>query len=87
MSTIPETMVEESDTTPSDLLDRVERGKEFTIARHSRAAANLKVAPPDPERIRAFLDELWKLREQIQAESGPITTEEILELIREGRKY
>ncbi|MGH7044014.1 MAG: type II toxin-antitoxin system Phd/YefM family antitoxin [Acetobacteraceae bacterium] len=80
-------MIDETDTTLSDLLDRVERGEEVTIVRHGRAVANLKATPPDPERMQAVLDELWKLREQIRAESGPITTEEILELIREGRKY
>ncbi|MGA9867037.1 MAG: type II toxin-antitoxin system prevent-host-death family antitoxin [Acetobacteraceae bacterium] len=89
MSAAVQISVEEADTKLSDLLDRVERGEEITIARDGRPVARLVAAPPahDAAAARAAVEAIWELREKIRQESGPVTTDEILELIREGRKY
>lgn len=87
MNAISKSVVDERDASLSELLDRVERGEEVTIARAGRPVACLKAALPEAERVQAVLDDLWRLREELKAEHGTVTTDEILELIREGRKY
>lgn len=87
MNAVTQTLIEETDATLSDLLNRVERGEEVTIARRGRPVACLKPVAPEPKQTEAVLDDLWQLREEIRAERGTISTDEILELIREGRKY
>ncbi len=89
MSTAVQISVEEADTKLSDLLDRVERGEEVTIARAGRPVARLVATPPahDAAAARAAENAIVSLREDIRRESGTFTIEEILSSIHEGRKY
>jgi prevent-host-death family protein len=89
MSAAATSSIDEADANLADLLDRAERGEEVTINRHGRPVASLVPAPPAHDVAKALraVQELAALREKLRAESGPTTTDEILDLIREGRKY
>jgi prevent-host-death family protein len=74
----------------SQLLDRVEHGESLTITRNGKPVARLVPVAPETaatasgsiaERFRAF-------SEKLRAEGvKPFTTDEIVDLIRSGRKY
>jgi antitoxin (DNA-binding transcriptional repressor) of toxin-antitoxin stability system len=87
MNALAKTVVEEGEARLSDLLDRVQRGEEVTIARQGRPVALMKEPEPDATRAGTVLDDLWSFREEIKAKYGPVATGEILEMIREGRRY
>lgn len=79
----------EAKTHLSQLLDRVEKGESLTITRNGKPVARLVPAAPATaaagqsvtERFRAF-------REKLRADGvQPFTTDEIIDLIRSGRRY
>lgn len=76
----------------SELLDRVEKGERVQITRHGKVVATL-VGDEETKReqSRKAVERLRERREKIKADleargEPPITTEEILEWIREGRR-
>lgn len=80
----------EAKTHLARLLDRVEHGESLTITRNGRPVARLVPAEtrPDSEAGARIVDEFRKLREQLRADGiGPFSHDEIIGLIREGRKY
>ena len=89
MNAAVQVSVEKADTKLSDLLDRVERGEEITLARAGRPVARLVAVPPshDAGAGQAAMEAIRELREKIRRESGTFTIEEILSSIHEGRKY
>jgi len=66
------------------LLDEVERGETIIITRHGRPIA--RIVPEASQRQREIDDAIDDIRE-LAKHSGKITVDEILSLIREGRKY
>ncbi len=89
MSAATNLSVDEQDTSLADLLDRVERGEEITVSRHGRPIARLVPAPVahDVERARRAVEKLAELREQLRAEHGTVSLEEILAWRHEGHRY
>lgn len=83
----------EAKTHFSALLDRVEGGEEIVITRHGKAVAKLVAAErPGAEPMSSLMARIKARREALAAhlrETGqpPITTDEILEWIKEGRRY
>lgn len=83
----------EAKTHFSALLDRVEGGEEIVITRHGKPVAKLVAADrPTPEAFGDVMQRIRARREEIAVhlrETGqpPITTDEILEWIKEGRRY
>ncbi len=71
MSAAVQTTVEEADTKLGELLDRVERGEEITIARAGRPVARLVAAPPahDVAKARAAVEALCRFARGV-AEGG-----------------
>lgn len=80
----------EAKTHLSELIARAERGEEVVITRHNKPVA--KIVP-----IRGVSPELYQQRleavagmqaigREMEARGGPITVEEILEWVREGRR-
>lgn len=72
----------------SQLLDEVERGQSIVILRHGKPVARL--VPDEEEQMRRHReawDRLGKLGEEIRAQNGGLTVEEILSSIHEGHKY
>jgi prevent-host-death family protein len=72
----------------SQLLDEVERGATIVVLRHGRPVARIV---PDEQgrrqrRVKA-IEDLEKLGDEIRAEHGPITAEEIISSVHEGHKY
>lgn len=90
MTTVP---AFEAKTHFSALLDRVEAGEEIVITRHGKAVAKLVAAERQtPEAFGKVLQRIRARREEIAAHlratgQPPITTDEILEWIKEGRRY
>lgn len=67
----------------SSLLERVEKGEEFTITRHGRPVARLVPAlQRDIERAREAAEGLKAIR--ARARPGP---ESLKDLVNEGRRY
>ena len=66
------------------LLDEVERGETIIITRHGRPIA--RIVPEASQRQREIDDAIDDIRE-LAKHSGKITVDEILSLIREGRKH
>ena len=90
MSAAVQITVEEAESRLGELLDRVERGEEITIARAGRPVARLVAAPPahDVAKARAAAEGLRDLREELRkAGVGPFTMDEILSARHEGHKY
>lgn len=79
-----EVQASEAKTHLPQLLDEVERGETVVITRHGRPIARLV---PEAERRQAEIDEAIESIKRNRVGRGPITTEEILSSIREGRKY
>lgn len=69
----------------SELVDRVERGEEVTITRHGRPAVTMNPARrrPNPEEVERVFDEIAAHRHELPN----LTDDEIVERIREGRRY
>ena len=74
----------EAKTHLPQLLDEVERGETIIITRHGRAIARIL---PEARRRQQEIDEAIADIKELGKESGKATVEEILSLIREGRKY
>jgi prevent-host-death family protein len=79
-----EVQASEAKTHLSRLLDEVERGETIIITRHGRAIA--RIVPEASQRRREIdkaIDDITEFAKQ----SRKVTVDEILSLIREGRKY
>ena len=73
----------------SELLDRVSRGEEIVVTRDDQPIARLvPERPKGTEGIRRAVEDLHALRREMASRPGfkPLTDEEILEAIREGRR-
>jgi len=79
-----EIQASEAKTHLPQLLDEVERGETVVITRHGRPIARLV---PEAERRQAEIDGAIESIKRSRVGRGPVTTEEILSSIREGRKY
>jgi prevent-host-death family protein len=84
----------EAKTHLSALLDRVERGETVTITRKGRPVARLvpavepALAPTPPAEASRLVERFRALREELRAGGvRPFTPEEIVDLVRSGRKY
>jgi prevent-host-death family protein len=66
------------------LLDEVERGETIVITRHGRPIARMV---PELERRQDEVDRAIADLQEFGKQTGTATVEEILSLIREGRKY
>ena len=80
----------EAKTHLSELIARAERGEEVIITRHNKPVAKIvPISKVSPELVRQRLEAVVAMqaigREMI-ARGGPITNEEILEWVREGRR-
>ena len=80
----------EAKTHLSELVARVEAGDEIVITRHNKPVARLVPVAGVPaelvERRRRAVAELQDIGRTMIARGGPITREELLEWVREGRK-
>jgi len=79
-----EVQASEAKTHLPQLLDEVERGETIIITRHGRAIARII---PEAHRRQQEIDEAIADIEDLGKEAGKASVEEILSLIREGRKY
>lgn len=74
----------------SELVARAEAGDEVVITRHNKPVARLvpmgEVSPELVARRRKAVAGLQAIGREMEARGGPITQEEILEWIREGRR-
>ncbi|WP_342361565.1 type II toxin-antitoxin system prevent-host-death family antitoxin [Terrarubrum flagellatum] len=76
----------------SELLDRVEKGERVQITRHGKVVATLVGdEQAKQERASRAMEDIRAIREKIRADISkrgdpPITTDEILDWIREGRR-
>jgi prevent-host-death family protein len=80
----------EAKTHLSELVGRAEQGEEVIITRHNKPVAKLvPISEVSPELYRQRLQALAGLQEvgrEMAQRGGPITREEILEWVREGRR-
>jgi len=80
----------EAKTHLSELVARAEQGEEVVITRHNRPVAKIvpfdEVAPADIERRMRAVARLQALGAEIAERGGPVTREEILEWVHEGRR-
>ena len=80
----------EAKTHLSELIARAERGEEVIITRHKKPVAKLvpitEVPPEVVERRRRIAAELQAIGREMETRGCPITREEILEWVHEGRK-
>jgi prevent-host-death family protein len=79
-----EVQASEAETHLSQLLDEVERGETIVITRHGRPIARII---PEAHRRQQEIDEAIADIKELGKQTGKATVEEILSLIREGRKY
>ncbi len=79
-----EVQASEAKTHLPRLLDEVERGETIIITRHGRPIARIV---PETERRKEEIDAAIADMKVFGRKSGKATIEEILSLIREGRKY
>jgi prevent-host-death family protein len=79
-----EVQASEAETHLSQLLDEVERGGTIVITRHGRPIARII---PEADRRQQEIDEAIADIKELGKQTGKATVEEILSLIREGRKY
>lgn len=79
----------EAKTHLSELVARAEQGEEVIITRHNKPVARIvpmaDVLPFDREQRRAAVAGIHALREELRQRHGPISTEDIVGLIRESR--
>lgn len=80
----------EAKTHLSELIARAERGEEVIITRHNKPVAKLvpisEVSPELVARRRQIAAEMQAIGREMAARGGPITRDEILEWVREGRR-
>jgi prevent-host-death family protein len=80
----------EAKTHFSELVARAEQGEEVIITRHNKPVAKIvPITEVSPELFRqrmAAVAELQAVGREMQRRGGPITNEEILEWVREGRR-
>ncbi len=80
----------EAKTHLSELVARAEQGEEVIITRHNKPVAKLvpitEVSPELVARRRQIAAEMQAIGREMAARGGPITREEILEWVREGRR-
>lgn len=79
----------EAESRFSELLDRVSRSEEIVVTRDDRPIARLvPERPTGLEGFRRAVEDLHALRREMASRPGfkPLTDEEILEAIREGRR-
>lgn len=80
----------EAKTHLSELVARAERGEEVIITRHNRPVAKLvpisEVSPELVARRRQAVAGMQAIGREVAAAGGPITQQEILDWIREGRR-
>ncbi len=72
-----------------ELLERVSRGEEIVVTKDDQPIARLvPEIPKGLEGIRRAVEDLHALRREMASRPGfkPLTDEEILEVIREGRR-
>jgi prevent-host-death family protein len=74
----------EAKTHLPQLLDEVERGETIIITRHGRAIARII---PEAHQRQEEIDQAIGDIKALGKETGKASVEEILALIREGRKY
>ena len=74
----------EAKTHLPQLLDEVERGETIIITRHGRPIARII---PEAHQRQGEIDEALADIKDLEKQTGKATVEEILSLIREGRKY
>ena len=79
-----EVQASEAKTHLARLLDDVERGETIIITRHGRAIARIV---PEASQRRREIDEAIDDITEIAKHSRKVSVDEILSLIREGRKY
>jgi prevent-host-death family protein len=79
-----EIQASEAKTHLPQLLDEVERGETIIITRHGRPIARII---PEAQRRQEEIDQAIADIEELAKQTGKATVEEILSLIREGRKY
>jgi len=66
------------------LLNEVERGETIVITRHGRRIARIV---PEPQSRQQEIDQAIAGIEAFGKQTGKATVEEVLSLVREGRKY
>lgn len=80
----------EAKTHLSELIARAERGEEVIITRHNRPVAKLvpisEVSPELVSKRRQIAAEMQAIGREVEARGGPITADEILDWIHEGRR-
>ena len=80
----------EAKTHLSELVAQAEQGREIVITRHNKPVAKIvpfkAEAPVDMTRRREAIARLQKLGAAVAARGGPVTSDEIAEWIREGRR-
>lgn len=80
----------EAKTHLSELVARAEAGEEVIITRHNKPVAKLvpvgEVSPELVARRREALQGLQAIGREMAERGGPITREEILEWVNEGRR-
>lgn len=80
----------EAKTHLSELVGRAEQGEEVIITRHNKPVAKLvPISEVSPELYRQRLQALAELQaigREMERRGGPITREEILDWVREGRR-
>src|ERR1700746_126425 len=86
----PETIgLFEAKTHLSELVARAERGDEVIITRHNKPVAKLvpvqPVPPFDADKRRRAVAEMQRIGREIARKRGPITIDEIVGWVREGR--
>lgn len=70
------------------LLDDVEKGETVAITRHGKVIAQLEPKTKvDADKVRAAIEGIKALREEIRKTASPLTTEELLAMRHEGHKY
>jgi len=79
-----EVRASEAKTHLAQLLDEVERGETIIITRHGRRIARIL---PEPQSRQEEVDQAIADIEEFAKQTGKATVEEVLSLIREGRKY
>lgn len=79
----------EAKTHLSEVVSRVEAGEEIVITRHNKPVARIvpihSDAPFDAGRRRRAVAALRQLGREIARTHGPLTGEDVVQLVREGR--
>ena len=80
----------EAKTHLSELVARAERGDEVVITRHNKPVAKIvpvhPVVPFDAEKRRKAIEAMQKIGREISRKYGPVTSDDIVGWIREGRE-